>query len=177
MSENPPARYELLYIIPTTFTDEEVGNVEQKITALLEKIGASIESTQRLGKLRFAYPIKKQRHGHYVLVYFTLDRLKLAKIEENLRITPEVLRHLIVRVEGEAPKFNLVPYEEVNIEAKEENARRRKMEAKKKAEEDSAQTEKAPADSTEAGEAKPKLSEEEVEKTIASALKEDQVDV
>jgi len=176
MSENPPARYELLYIIPTTFTDEEVGTVEQKVTAILEKLGASIESTQRLGKMRFAYSIKKQRHGHYVLVYFTLDRLMLAKLEGTLRITSEVLRHLILRVEGETPNFNLVPYEEINIEAKEEHVRRRKMDAKKKAEEEAVQTKKPANDSTETGEEKLKISEEKVERKIESALKKDETE-
>jgi ribosomal protein S6 len=57
------SRYELLYIIPTTFTDEEVGTVEQKIAALFTKVGATIDSTRRLGKFRLAYTIKTQRRS------------------------------------------------------------------------------------------------------------------
>ncbi len=112
------SRYELLYIIPTTFTDEEAGTVEQKVAALLTKVGATTESTRRLGKFRLAYPVKKQRHGHYVLVMFTAEHGSIAKFDELVRITPEVLRHLIVRAEegGSEAKFDLVQFNEIVVE-------------------------------------------------------------
>ena len=47
-------RYELLYIIPATLTDEDVGTAETAVKAVLEKNGATIESVTRLGKFRLA---------------------------------------------------------------------------------------------------------------------------
>ena len=85
-----PTLYELLYIIPATFTDEEVGAVETKVNALLTKYEGTVESTKRLGKMRFAYPIKNQRFGHYVLVMLKAEKNAIGKIETNLRITNEV---------------------------------------------------------------------------------------
>lgn len=170
MQEQSIQRYELLYIVPTTFTDDELGSIEAKVSTILEKDGASIEDVTRLGKLKFAYPIKKQRHGSYVLVHFTSEPAKIAKMEEHLRITDEVLRHLIVKAEETNPKFTLVQFQEVNIEAKEEQKRKRKQEQKLKAEQKRALEESAD------GEQKP-ITEEEVEEKIASALKEDIKDV
>ncbi|HVM91014.1 MAG TPA: 30S ribosomal protein S6 [Verrucomicrobiae bacterium] len=133
MPEQSARRYELLYIIPTTFTDEEVGTVEAKVGSLLAKVGATPESTQRLGKLRFAYPIKDQRHGHYVLVMFTAEPSVVAKLDEQLRITSEVLRHLILSAEeaGSDAKYELVPFVEVDLNNKEDRPRRRAPEAAK----------------------------------------------
>jgi small subunit ribosomal protein S6 len=128
MSEQTAARrYELLYIIPTSFTDDEVGGVETKVAALLTKVGATAESTQRLGKLRFAYPIKDQRHGHYVLVMLTADPSAVAKLDELLRITPEVLRYMILSAEeaGSDSKYELVQFVEVDLNNKEDRPRRR----------------------------------------------------
>jgi len=170
MSETNTQRYELLYIVPTTYTDDEIGSIETKVSTILEKDGASIDSVTRLGKLKFAYPIKKQRHGHYVLVYFTAPATQLKKIEDHLRITEEVLRHMIVKAEETNPNYNLVQFQEVNIEAKEEARRKRKQEEKQKAEAERA-SEAKPAE-----EKKP-ITEEEVEKKIESALKEDIKDV
>jgi small subunit ribosomal protein S6 len=130
--QNTVRRYELLYIIPTTFTDEEIGTVETKVSGLLAKVGATPESTQRLGKLRFAYPIKDQRHGHYVLVMFTAAPSVVAKLDEQLRITSEVLRYLVLSAEeaGSDQKYELVPFVEVDLNNKEDRPRRPRPDAK-----------------------------------------------
>ncbi len=117
--------YELLYIIPATVTDTEVGTVETKIAALITKLGATIEFTKRLGKLKLTYVVEKQRYGHYIAVIFSADASVIAKIEENMRINTEIIRHLLLRTEKtiEAQKFDLIQFVEINVE--EERARRR----------------------------------------------------
>lgn len=132
MSDQNARRYELLYIIPTTFTDEEAGEVETRVSGLISKVGASVESTTRLGKLRFAYPIKDQRHGYYVMVMISAEPSAVAKLDMQLRINPEVLRHLILSAEeaGSESKFELVQFAEVDINAKEDRPRRRPTETK-----------------------------------------------
>lgn len=118
--------YELLYIIPATLTDEEIGTVEGKIKTLLEKNGGSILSANRLGKFRFAYPIKHVRHGHYVLVRMNVDSQAVFAIDTALRISPEVLRHLLLKAEDVGgTNFELVQFNEVNIDNKEDRPRRR----------------------------------------------------
>jgi small subunit ribosomal protein S6 len=127
MSEQIARRYELLYIIPTTFTDEEAGEVETRVSGLIEKAGITAESTTRLGKLRFAYPIKDQRHGYYVMVMLNADPSTVAKLDGQLRITPEVLRYMIVSADeaGSEAKYELVQFTEVNVEDKDTRSRRR----------------------------------------------------
>ncbi len=129
-------RYELLYIIPTSFTDEEAGGVESKISALITKYGATVESTQRLGKLRLAYAIKEQRHGHYVMTMFKAEASSVAKIEENLRINNDILRHMILRADeaGSDAKFELVQFTEIVVEGGRGDRRRDKGEKSEKKE-------------------------------------------
>lgn len=129
------ARYELLYIIPATVVETEVGDVETKISNLITKYGATVELTKRLGKLHLAYQINKQRYGYYTAVVFTCEQSSVAKIEESLRISNDILRHLITASEKsvEEQKFELVQFTEINVE--EERARRReKSEAAKEGE-------------------------------------------
>jgi ribosomal protein S6 len=119
--------YELLYIVSATFTDDDIGKVEATVKAFLEKYGASVVETKRLGKFRFAYPIKKSRHGHYILVMLQAEPSQVAKLDEALRISHEVLRHLILRAdETGGSKFDLVQFTEVSTDAKEEQQRRRR---------------------------------------------------
>lgn len=172
------SRYELLYIIPTTFTDEEAGTVEQKVAALITKAGGTTESTRRLGKFRLAYPVKKQRHGYYVLVMLTCEHGSVAKLDELLRITPEVLRHLIVRgEEGGEAKFDLVQFNEIVVEGgRGDRDRRRekgetKDEVKAEIKEGVAALEKKEGETEVKDEAK--ISDADLDSKIASALSED----
>ncbi len=134
-------RYELLYIIPTSFTDEEVGGIETKISALITKWGAAVESTKRLGKLKLAYAIDEQRHGHYTMTLFKADGASLAKIEENLRINQDILRHLIVRADeaGADQKFELIQFTEIVVEGRSDRRREKPAEAKDVAKDEKAE--------------------------------------
>lgn len=160
------SKYELMYIIPATLSDEEAGAVETKISALITKYGATVESTKRLGKLRLAYLIENQRHGHYVLVHFSADRKSMVKIDENLRIASDIIRHMILRAEeaGEG-KYNLVEYKEINLDNKEDRPRRR-------AERAAGEEKVVEGEKVESKEAEP-VSTEDLDKKIDSALSED----
>lgn len=177
--------YELLYIVSASFTDEDVGRIEGVVKALLEKQGARITETKRLGKFRFAYPIKKARHGHYVLTYAEADPSAVAKIDEALRMSNDVLRHIILRAdEAGGEKFDLVQFTEVNVDMKDDRPRRKRedapAESKTKAAED-IKSGVAAIESADAGAEKKDavpapLSDEELDKKLAAALESDAKD-
>ena len=120
-------KYELLYIIPATIADHELSSVEGSVSAILEKHGAQLIESTRLGKLRFAYPINKTRYGHYTLVHFDTEGESMAKIDMELRILNTVLRYIILKQEETSKKpFTLVQFTEVNVDSKESGRRRKK---------------------------------------------------
>lgn len=93
--------YEILAIVPSKFSDTEVDGAIQNVAATIEAAGGKIEKTQNLGKLKLAYPIDHVRFGTYVLFYFSADPSAMLKIDGNLRLADEVLRHVTVaRPEG-----------------------------------------------------------------------------
>ncbi len=59
-------------------------------------MGAKVTRNESLGKIKLAYPIKHQRHGTYVLVHFEVEPSVVAGIDRMLRLSDEVLRHIIV---------------------------------------------------------------------------------
>ena len=89
-------QYELLYILPPTFTDHEVGGAAGRVSELLIKNGAQITQEVDLGKKRLAYPIKKHQYGYYRLAELNVEPMSLQKIDELLTLAPEVVRHQIV---------------------------------------------------------------------------------
>jgi small subunit ribosomal protein S6 len=105
-------KYELLYIVPAQYTDEEVSAIQEKIVALVEKTDGKIIRNEVLGKIKLAYTINKVQHGSYVLVYFDADGSQNAELDRLLRLSDEVLRHTIIdRPEGvEEATFEISDY-------------------------------------------------------------------
>ena len=51
------------------------------------------------GRRRLAYPIDGQREGSYHILVFEAPAEAVAELEGGLRITEDVMRHLVTRVE------------------------------------------------------------------------------
>jgi small subunit ribosomal protein S6 len=106
--------YELLYIVSPSFTDPEVEEVKKKVENLITSEGGEVKAHQTLTKQALAYPVKRMKHGIYVLMHFILDGNALAKVERTLRLdfSNEILRHLasIVTEKEANSKFDLEPY-------------------------------------------------------------------
>jgi len=88
--------YELLYLVSPNFSDEELGPVKEKVRDLIVKFGGEITFEDSLGKKKLAYPIQKHFQGYYLLYTFYLDGAELKELERQLRLTNELLRHVIV---------------------------------------------------------------------------------
>lgn len=89
-------KYELLFIVPTQFADTEIDGLREKVAKTIEQTGAKVTRNESLGKIKLAYPIKHQRHGTYVLVHFESEPSAIAGLDRTLRLSDEVLRHIIV---------------------------------------------------------------------------------
>jgi small subunit ribosomal protein S6 len=89
--------YELLYIIPNQYTDDEAKKIKEKIDGMLRDHGAAIGTEENLGKKKLAYPIGQTANGYYFLTEFELeDGTKLQTINNLLRLDKEILRAQIV---------------------------------------------------------------------------------
>lgn len=87
--------YELLYIIPNQYAEEEVETVIGKINDLVKKQSGEITLTDNLGNNKFAYPIGGAQSGNYIVVEFNAEPEKIRGLDSILKLAPEVLRHQI----------------------------------------------------------------------------------
>ncbi|CAG0937610.1 30S ribosomal protein S6 [Thermoflexales bacterium] len=78
----------------TVFT----ANVD-KVKGWMTSAGGTVTQTSVWGRRRLAYPINKLTEGQYVLFLADLPAQALAGLEREFRLSEEVLRFLIVRVE------------------------------------------------------------------------------
>src|SRR2546430_17696815 len=89
--------YEVLYIVRADFDDDKVQDAVKRVNTLIERSGGAPERTNLWGKRKLAYEVKHQKEGSYVLQDFQLEPDRIPELEAGLKITEEVLRHLIVR--------------------------------------------------------------------------------
>ena len=89
--------YEVLYIVRADLDDDKVQEVVKRVNTLIERSGGAAERTNLWGKRKLAYEVKHQKEGSYVLQDFQIDQGRIPELEAALKITEEVLRHLIVR--------------------------------------------------------------------------------
>src|ERR1700686_2893743 len=94
---SPLRDYEVLYIVRADLEDDKVQDIVKRVNTLIEKAGGSVERTNVWGKRKLAYEVKHQKEGSYVLQDFQIGPDGLPQLEAALKITEEVLRHLIVR--------------------------------------------------------------------------------
>jgi small subunit ribosomal protein S6 len=109
--------YEVLYIVRADLDDDKVQDIVKRVNTLIEKAGGSIERTNVWGKRKLAYEVKHQKEGSYILQDFSIGQDRIPELEAALKITEEVLRHLVVRKpEKPAPTPVVPPPAEVVLE-------------------------------------------------------------
>jgi small subunit ribosomal protein S6 len=89
--------YEILYIVRADLDDDKVQDIIKRVNTLIEKAGGSVERTNVWGKRKLAYEVKHQKEGSYILQDFQIGPDRVPELEAALKITEEVLRHLVVR--------------------------------------------------------------------------------
>ncbi|PLX26796.1 30S ribosomal protein S6 [Candidatus Parcubacteria bacterium] len=116
--------YELLFIIPNKYTEDETKDVINHVHKIIEDMGGKKTLDEFWGKKKFCYPINHEMHGYYSLVEFDLEAEKINKLNQELRMSAEVLRHMIV---NRAPKTD----EQIAAEKRLLEKRIKKSESKK----------------------------------------------
>jgi small subunit ribosomal protein S6 len=92
--------YELVVIINPEVADEGIGSLMDNISRLITQKGGTVDELDRWGKRKLAYPIKHFFEGNYVLVRCKMNPESGKGLEASLRISEEVLRHLLVRLDS-----------------------------------------------------------------------------
>lgn len=87
--------YEIMYIVKP-IEEDAFKAVVAKFDKLITANGGNVEKTDCWGKKRLAYEIQNLNEGLYVLVTFQADAATVKELDRVMRITDEVLRHMII---------------------------------------------------------------------------------
>jgi small subunit ribosomal protein S6 len=92
--------YELVFIISPEVADESLENTINGISQFITGKDGVVSDVERWGKRRLAYPVEHFLEGNYVLARFKINPTWCKELEANLKISEEVLRHLLIKLNG-----------------------------------------------------------------------------
>ena len=93
--------YEVMFIVRP---DMEEADVDKLIAGLDQTIthgGGSVKSTEKLGRRKLAYLVRKFNDGNYILLVINADGALVAEVERRLRVTEPVIKFITVRMDLE----------------------------------------------------------------------------
>mgnify|MGYP000180488439 CR=1 FL=1 len=91
-------KYESVIIINPEVDEAGLKALEEKFTGLINENG-KVEEVVDLGKKKLAYEVKKNKEGFYILINFEAKPDSIAELERNYRITDEVIKFIVIKVE------------------------------------------------------------------------------
>ena len=88
-------KYELMFIIDPVLDDEKKDAVIETVKGIIAAAG-EVAATDIWGLRKLAYPIEKKTEGYYVVMQFAASPELPKELDRRLRISDNVMRHIIV---------------------------------------------------------------------------------
>ncbi len=93
--------YELTVLFSPESTSDELQKLQNTISKVVTAHGGKIEKTEVWGRKLMAYRIKKFDEAFYVVYTLSVETQKAQELEQAVKLTDGVLRHLFIAVEEE----------------------------------------------------------------------------
>ena len=92
--------YELVIVISPEVPDDGLPATMERVQKFIQEQGGEVKQVNPWGRRKLAYPIKRYAEGHYVIAQISLDPQAVRALEGNLELAEDVIRHLVVKLEG-----------------------------------------------------------------------------
>jgi len=92
-------KYEIMFIVRPTVSEEEYKDIIKKFTDVLKKKGAKINDENNIGQKDLAYEIKDFKTGFYYLFVVEASSEAIFEFDRQARINDAIIRHLIKKIE------------------------------------------------------------------------------
>jgi small subunit ribosomal protein S6 len=90
--------YELVFIVSPEVADESLESKIDGVSQFITGKDGIISDVERWGKKKLAYPVGHFLEGNYVLARFKISPARCKDLEANLKISEEILRHLLIKL-------------------------------------------------------------------------------
>ena len=98
----------MLIVIPE-LDEEQIESTVSRFQTIIERTGGEVSESRQWGRRKLAYEIDHRTDGYYAIVQFTAGERTLPELKRILRVSDDVLRHMIVKL---PPDYAGTPREE-----------------------------------------------------------------
>ena len=91
--------YEIMFIVNPNVAEDEIDKINTQLESIVTAGGGTVAKTEKMGKRRLAYPVKKFRDGFYVLLTIVASGDIIKETERRLRVMDPVIKYLTVRMD------------------------------------------------------------------------------
>ena len=96
--------YENVFIARQEVSSEQVQEIIKDFSNTISENGGTVQKVEYWGLRTLAYPIRKNRKGHYALMHIDAPVGAMAEMERQMRLHEDVFRFLNTRVEAFDPE-------------------------------------------------------------------------
>ena len=89
--------YECAVLYPYALPQKEEAQIVKEIEGSFDEVGAKLIAKDAWGRRGLAYPIKGAKEANVTIYYYEMDPLKLKEVDQSMKISKGVLRHLFVK--------------------------------------------------------------------------------
>ncbi|MDR2387552.1 MAG: 30S ribosomal protein S6 [Deltaproteobacteria bacterium] len=89
-------RYETYILLSPNLMSEQIDAFKEKVQGILDKGQAQIISCEEKGRMKLAYPVKKEFYGFYILYDYRAKAEVASEFERNLKIDEQVFKYLTI---------------------------------------------------------------------------------
>jgi small subunit ribosomal protein S6 len=97
--------YEVMFIVRPDVVDEELDKLIAGFEATVTNGGGVIKSSEKWGRRKLAYTVRKFNDGNYVLLTIEANGAVVAELERRLRVTEPVIKFITVRMDEEEKRL------------------------------------------------------------------------
>lgn len=97
--------YEVMYIVRPDVEEADIDKLIEGFEKNVTDGGGEVKSTEKMGRRRLAYTVRKFNDGFYVLMTIVAAGSLVGEIERRLRVSEQVIKFITVRIDEEEKRL------------------------------------------------------------------------
>ena len=94
-------KYEIMFIVKSTMEEDAIKKTSEDVQKLINIKPSKVIVFKEMGRKKLAYPINKEVSGYYFVMTVEATHDTIKEFDRKVSINENILRHLIIKLEGE----------------------------------------------------------------------------
>ncbi len=90
-----------MFIVRPDIEEAEIDKIVETFTGYITQGGGAVKQTEKMGRRRLAYTVRKFNDGFYILLIVDSPASLIHEIERRLRVSEQVIKFITVRTDEE----------------------------------------------------------------------------